>query len=158
MRSPGPPVGNGLYRPPDPSVNIPHPPIPLSIIPALGLKSIPGAGVPFALSRVEEPAPAKAGGRPNGTGWCPLSVIYRLLMLRPLEICAGAPSPTNTPPQPTTSHTPHCHSDAPQGISSAYRKNTLFPAPQSVHPYPWCGAAHPERSVEGSSGGWFSSR
>ena len=48
----------------------------LSIIPPSEPESLPVipdsdrecVGVPFTLSGVEEPAPAKAGGRPNGTG------------------------------------------------------------------------------------------
>ncbi len=130
MRSPGPPVGNGLYRPPDPSVNIPHPqPLVITDSEAAGPGPIPRRGnpswlpwggaphlerslrvdrteqdgvdsrrgdrpvalpgvEPLTLSRVCEPAPAKAGGRAGG-----LAPPIRHLILQPATLLTVIPMP-----------------------------------------------------------------
>ena len=55
-----------------------------------------GVGVPFALSRVEEPAPVKAGGRPNGTGRGVQSPLLRWERVRVRVIPSSAPQTSTT--------------------------------------------------------------
>ena len=105
---------------------------------------LPGAGVPFALSGVEEPAPAKAGGRPNGTGRCPLPPNKSKQSLNPTNHSSDTPKaharvthprgPLFLSPSPSMASSRKRGINGREGVRKPHPPYAVIPTEVGIHP------------------------
>ena len=99
-------------------------------------------GVPFALSGVEEPTPAKAGGQPNGTRWAPSPNPRRPYPTTPLHPPPPSPSTELECPRACSARTWASVLLSPSPLKALRERGT-----KGVRVPLWGGAAHAESSL-----------